>query len=227
MSKYASTKQEVVELPTPKSQDGACEVSLICGDMGVLYNNVWRSRWCQEKACKLSCFPKPTHCACQHKSVGKPTETKHRLHCENNCECWCHEQVIDVTKKYRLPRFLPQLPSKWGAKNLAMIWDEMPSPSEAKPYCRRFVFYATFIYLQVMRLQQRHLPSASPYNLSAAQSLVVHCRNGRSRSPTVLLVMFYLFYFFSFGEPGKIKRKPIIEHIKKMFRHHRPDITGR
>jgi hypothetical protein len=88
---------------------------------------------------------------------------------------------------------------------------------------KTIVWYATFLYIQFHRLQQGQLPSASEAlsvrSQQSVQYVVAHCKNGRSRSPNVILVFFYLFHFFSFSEtePGTVHGRTFMHFLRSEF----------
>jgi hypothetical protein len=227
--KYASEAEEVVRIKVPpcgvQDSDMECATFLLCGDSNLLYNHQWREAFKRNETLHpsnddLACFPiLQQQCKCTHS-----LET-HSRRSAKGCACWCHEQVIDVTKTHAFPRF-----AKWhwlskvklfSRKPLAIEFDTIPTmKQENLKVAKTMVWYATFLYIQFHRLQQGQLPSANPFrSRQSVQYVVAHCRNGRSRSPNVILMFFYLFHFFSFSEtePGTRHGKTFMGFLGSEF----------
>ena len=88
-------------------------------------------------------------------------------------------QVVDVTCAKRFPRFFPILRFRQGnaTRKAHCLDDTTPEGKEIESFARHYVTYATFLFLQLHRLQRGELRTKS-----GDLFLLVHCQNGRDRT---------------------------------------------
>ena len=217
--------EEVVRVEIPccldEGESATCRSYLICGDSKVLYDRAWREKQRDENNELLSCF---RACNCTH-TLRQGTKPHSKP-----CPCWCHEQVINVTKSYRLPRFAKFWKSQiqYFKQHLrAFEEDSMPaSVQNAVNMAKTAVWYASFMFIQFHRQQKGHFTGPAHSQHPPEQFIAVHCRNSRSRSPTIILVFFYLFHYMWYLTQLE-KGQSICDHLGDIFRTQRPDIASR
>lgn len=76
---------------------------------------------------------------------------------------------------------------RFGEKGLALQWDVMPESRQVKKFAQAFVQYA----------------SAIAVALETGKDAVVYCKNGRSRSPSVVAAFYIIFRGMSLDETKK------------------------
>ena len=92
MSTYAPDQGDAVHEPVPGTR-----VTIVCATAETLYDEEWREELRESNPSCNICLG-PEECECKHPLMnGKRPYGK-------SCSCWCHEQVIDCTKKERYPR---------------------------------------------------------------------------------------------------------------------------
>ena len=105
--------------------------------------------------------------------------------------------------------------------------DEMPCGKQAKKVAIDVIHYASYIWLQVYRMNAGSTPSPVTPAGTAEQYLVVHCRNGRTRSPTVVFIFFMLFCFDSMRKKAQAENKLIGVYLSEQFQAQRPHVPAR
>jgi hypothetical protein len=210
-SKYIGD-EDVVEIVVPSTK-----AVIICAGSDVLYNTNWRRRMRTKKNSNICTGPE--ECECEH---GLTRTSNCRTPDTSKCACWCHETVIDVTKDRRFPRCFGS--DFWQCEDKPKpMEDEIPvSLRDKKKFSRTAVRYAAFLFLQVTRLEAGHLPSPVKTKEGAEQHLILHCRNGRCRSPTVIAIFLLLFYFRPMRKQLGKNKQTIVEYLQGSFQRQRP-----